>query len=189
MSTNKIRLIFLLLTVTSFYKSYGQLLTTLTRKQNTVYSTIGFYKAAPLLSVGAAKCLHFKIRKIYDEHVTLFADFTSKSNFGNDNNLRFTYGGQGSIIHKGNFRVILRKTFTFTRLITNDNKASYLGGELEALPGIYKEKYFIAAHLYYGDAFRGHIARRGRVASDIATGWVKPRMGVFMTGFNGGFFL
>jgi len=187
--TNKIPLLILLLITTLINTSNCQLLTALDRHQNTVYLTAGLYKQAPLLCGGIAKCLHFKVRKIYNEHITLFADFTSKSNFGNDNNCKFTYGAQGYIVKKGNFKLLLVKTFTFTRVITNSEKGSYLGGELELLPGIYTEKYFYAAHFYYGDSFRGHVAKRGQVATDIETGWVKPHMGTFMTGINGGYYI
>src|SRR6185437_10152516 len=157
-------------------------------KQNTVYFTSGFYARAPLFSVGFAKCLHFKVGKIYDEHVTLFTDFTSKSNFGNNNNFKFTYGGQGYIRISHDFKILVRKTFTFIRLLTDNNKGSYLGGELEIFPGIYREKYFYAVHLYYGDSFKGHVVDKHKIASDI-TGCVSPRMGTFMTGLSGGYFI
>jgi hypothetical protein len=184
----KIQITLLLLITTLVNTCNGQLLTALNRKEDAVYLTTGLYKNAPLLSLGLAKCLHFKVRKVYDEHLTLFVDFTSKSNFHSNENYKYSYGAQGYIVKKGNFKLLLRKTFTLTRVVTTTDKGSYLGGELELLPGIYTEKYFIAAHFYYGDSFRGHVAQRGHVASDIETGWVKPHMGVFMTGINGGYY-
>ena len=189
MIISKIRLLILILTLTFVNTSYGQLLTALHRHENTGYLVTGFYKNAPLLSVGGAKAVHIKIGKIYNEYVTLFVDLTSESNFHSNNNLKFTYGGQGYIFKNHVFKILVRKTFTVTRLITNTNRATYVGGELEFLPGIYKQKYFIATHFYFGDSFSGHVVNKGKVGTDIETGWVKPHLGTLMTGINGGYYI
>jgi len=167
----------------------GQTLFALKRKQNVLSFTTGIYKIGPVFSGGYARGIHLKIFKLIDEDITLFLDLASKTNFQSENEFKFTYGGQAPILKKNNFKILFRKTFTVTRLNTESYDATYLGGELQLMAGIYNKKYFTAFHIYYGDSFKGHVVKDRdlkNVFGNIKTGWVNPRSGIVKLGFNAG---
>jgi hypothetical protein len=174
--------------------SNAQLLFCLPQKTNATTYSGGLYGRNLIFTAGIARGFHVKIFKLFNEDVTLFMDFSDKSNFANKNEFRFLYGGQSNLIKiKKYFKVPFRKTATVSRINTEEVNATYLGAELELMPGIYKQKYFMALDLYYGDSFKGFVTKSEQKFSDLlnelGTGWIKPHRSTFKIGLIYGYYL
>lgn len=170
---------------------YAQLLYGLTSKtkKNALSISNGFSGQGPVYTVSYARGIHLKIFKIIDDDLTLFSDLTDRFNLHGNNHFQFVYGGQGYIFHKGNFKILFRKTLLITRVNTLQANATYFGAELELMPGIYKDKYFLAMEVYYGDSYKGFIRPKyGNhfQLDNIGNGWIKPHMGTLQFGPNVG---
>lgn len=155
-------------------------------KQNAVAATLGVYGQEPVLALTYAHGFHIKITKWLQDDITLFVDLTDMSNLRFDNDFRFTYGGQGYIFEHHKFKLQFRKTFTVNRYSYQDMRATYLGGELELMPGYYVEKFFIAADFYVGDSFAGYVAQPQDFIHNLTIGWGHPHLLNFRTGINAG---
>jgi hypothetical protein len=170
----------------------AQLLYALERKQNAVSFSGGCYRYDPIFTTSLARGVKIHLGKIINKQMTLFADFADKSNFSNINEFKFAYGGQGYILQKKSFKILFRKTFTLSRITTPEINVTFLGGELEVMPGIYKPKFFTALDIYYGDSFRGMVIKNNSLNNtlyDIKSGWIRPHRAAFKLGLNVGYYL
>lgn len=169
--------------------SKAQVLFCLEKGQNAISFSNGINKSEPFFTASYAHCFHINLFNVIKDDVTFFVDVADRSNFYNDNTFRFIYGGQGNLIGKRKFKLPFRKTFTVTRFNSVNYQATYLGAEIELMPGIYTPKYFVAIDLYYGDNLRGHLSETGttsEVLQVVGKGWFKPHVANFRTGINVG---
>ena len=193
-SHTKVLLVCFLIILSAIYsKSYAQMLVALAPRQVAFSYTNGLYANQPVFALGAARTFHIHIGKLLNDHMTLFVDLSNRTNFGSQNKMQFIYGGQGYIIKYKSFKVLFRKTFTVNRFLANDFKGTYVGGEIEVMPGIYKNKYYVALDLYYGDSFSGHVTSNANTQNVIIkgheTGWIKPHLRSVKTGINVGYYI
>lgn len=183
--------IIVLFSVGISFRSYGQLLVPLQPRQYAFTSTNGFYGKVPTFSVGVARTFHIHLWKLIDEHTTLFLEFADRTKFDIDNTYQFTYGGQGYLFRIHNFKFLVRKTFTINRYISNEFKGTFLGGELDLSPGIYKSNYFVAGDLYFGDSFKGYVIdnpQAQHVLKGVESGWISPHFATLKLGVNVGYY-
>ncbi|MBC7388054.1 MAG: hypothetical protein H7329_02475 [Opitutaceae bacterium] len=182
--------VYLLLLMGSF-NSYSQILFDLVPKQNAVSLSNGINRFQPFTTVSYARGVHINVFNLLKDDVTLFLDFSERTNFRNDNAFRIIYGGQGNIFQIRSFHFIFRKTFGITWYrFPHAIKATFVGAEFELMPGFYKKKYFIALDLYYGDNLRGRLTNTGDtedLLKDVGKGWFKPDLATFRTGINLGY--
>ncbi len=180
-----------LLLFIGYSSAYSQLLFDLVPKQNAVSFSNGINRYQPFTTLSYARGVHINLFNILKDDVTLFLDFSERSNFKNDNAFRITYGGQGNIFQIRSFHFIFRKTFGITWYrLPNAVKATFVGAEFELMPGFYKKKYFAALDLYYGDNLRGYLTNTGDtedVLKELGKGWFKPHLATFRTGINLGY--
>jgi len=174
--------------------SNAQLLFCIPQKTNATTYSSGLYGKNLIFTAGIARGFHVKIFKLFNDDVTLFMDFSDKSNFANKNEFRFLYGGQSNIIKiKKYFKIPFRKTATISRINTEEVNATYLGAELEFMPGWYKPNYFVALDLYYGDSFKGFVTKSdqkfSQLLNELGTGWIKPHRSTFKIGLISGYYL
>ncbi|WP_018343703.1 hypothetical protein [Cytophaga aurantiaca] len=172
-------------------RSHAQLLVPLKPRQYAFTYTNGFYGNVPVFSVSVARTFHIHIGKLINEHATLFLDFADRTNF-HDNTFQFIYGGQGYLFRVHSFKFMFRKTFTLNRYVSDEFKGTFLGGELDLCPGFYKKKYFVAADLYFGDSFTGHVVADPNVQhvlKDVESGWITPHFATLKTGINLGYYI
>jgi len=191
---NRILLVSFILILSGIYShSNAQILVALAPRQVAFTYTTGLYINQPVFSLGGARSFHIHLGKLLNDHMTLFVDLSNRTNFGNQNKMQFIYGGQGYIIKHKSFKLLFRKTFTVNRFLANDFKGTYLGGEIEIMPGFYKDKYYVALDLYYSDSFSGHISSNPNTQNIIIkgheTGWVKPHLRSIKTGINIGYYI
>jgi hypothetical protein len=184
----------LFVAVSIFCDSKAQLLVALKPGQSAFTYSTGLYLNQPVFSAGAAKSLHVHVGKLLNDNLTFFVDLSDRTNFMNLNKMQFTYGAQGYIIKYKSFRLLFRKTFTLNRYLSTGFKGTYLGGEIEIMPGIYKKKYYAALDFYYGDSFKGHIVDNPASQTTIKGqgrehGWVDPRLRTIKIGFNLGYYI
>jgi hypothetical protein len=181
-----------LFTVGISVRSYAQLLAPLEPRQYAITQTNGFYGKMPLFSVEVAKSIHIHLWKLIDEHTTLFLEFADRTKLRHDNTYQFIYGGQGYLFRIHSFKFLVRKTFTINRYVSEGFKGTFLGGELDLSPGIYKSKYFIAADIYFGDSFKGHVIDNPQlqhVLKGVESGWIKPDLATLKIGANFGYYI
>ena len=188
----KIRLLNIsLLLLVGNLNSYSQILFNLVPKQNAVSLSNGVNRYQPFATLSYARGVHINIFNVLKDDVTLFFDFSDRTNFRNDNAFRAIYGGQGNIFQIRSFHFIFRKTFGITWYnLPHNVKATFVGAEFELMPGFYKRKYFLALDLYYGDNLRGHLTNTGdteNLIKNVGTGWFKPHLATFRTGINLGY--
>lgn len=172
--------------------SNAQLLAPLHPRQYALTYTNGWYDKTPVFSVGIARTFHIHVGKLFNDHMTLFLDFADRTKFQQDNTYQFIYGGQGYILKIHSFKVLFRKTFTVNRYVSEEFKGTFLGGELELSPGIYKDKYFTALNFYFGDSFTGHVVANPEiqhVLNDVESGWITPHLATLKLGINAGYFI
>jgi hypothetical protein len=184
--------IFFIVCVCSAFHSHAQLLVPLQARQYAFTYTNGWYDKTPVFSIEAARAFHVHIGKLVNEYTTLFFDFADRTKFQKDNTYQFIYGGQGYILKVHSFKVLLRKTFTVNRYISDEFRGTFIGGELDIAPGIYKKKYFAALDFYYGDSFTGHVVADQQVQhvlKDVESGWITPHFGTIKLGVNVGYFI
>ena len=173
-------------------RSHAQLLVPLQPRQYAVSYTNGFYGNVPIYSVGVARTFHIHVGKLIDDHTTLFLDFADRTKFHKDNTYQFIYGGQGYLFRIHSFKFMFRKTFTVNRYIAEEFRGTFLGGELDLCPGIYKSKYFAAADFYFGDSFKGHVVANPHiqhVLKDVESGWITPHFVTLKVGINLGYYI
>ncbi len=171
--------------------SNAQLLVPLHPRQYAFTFGNGWYDKTPVFSAGVARTFHVHVGKLFNEHMTLFLDFGDRTKFQQDNTYQFIYGGQGFILRVHSFKILFRKTFTVNRYVSEQFKGTFLGGELDIAPGIYKDKYFAAADFYFGDSFTGHVVANPQiqhVLKDAETGWFSPHFATIKSGINLGYY-
>ncbi len=172
--------------------SQAQILVPLQPRQYAFTYTNGWYDKTPVFCIEAARTFHIRIGKLVDEHTTLFLDFADRTKFEQDHTFQFIYGGQGFLFRKGSFKFLFRKTFTVNRYVSEEFKGTFLGGELDLAPGIYKKKYFTAIDFYFGDSFTGHVAANPQVQhvlKDVESGWITPHFATIKLGLNLGYYI
>jgi|GEM_PF-1937291 len=183
--------IFFILCVCSAYRSHAQLLVPLHPRQYAFSYTNGWYDKTPVFLLTGARTFHIHIGKLFNDHMTLFLDFADRTKFQQDHTFQFIYGGQGFILKVHSFKVLFRKTFTVNRYVSDEFKGTFLGGELDIAPGIYKKKYFAAADFYFGDSFTGHVVANPQiqhVLKDVESGWITPHFATLKLGVNLGYY-
>lgn len=176
------------------FETKAQILFALPSKQKAFSYSNGVFGKNLFFTTSISRGFHVNLFNLIKDDVTLFVDLSNKSNFFNKNEFRFVYGGQGYLFPNKKIKILFRKTFTVSRINTDPANATYLGAELELMPGVYKEKYFVALDLYYGDSFKGYVAQRNDnhfhdFLKNIGTGWIKPHRSTFRTGINLGYFI
>jgi hypothetical protein len=175
-----------------YNKGNAQLLFGLTTKKNALSISNGFSSTGAVYNLSYARKIHLKIVGIINEDMTLFTDVSDRFNFNEKNNFQFVYGGQGYLFRAKKFKVLFRKTLLITKLNTEAANATYVGAELDLIPGIYTDTYFYGLDLYYGDSYKGFVKDKQNLLSnveDIGKGWVKPHRGTFKLGLNGGYYV
>ena len=175
-----------------YNRTSAQILFGLTTKKNALSFSNGFSVTGPIFNLSYARKIHLKIFNIINDDMTLFTDVSDRFNFKGKNNFQFVYGGQGYLVRVNNFKILFRKTLLFTRLNTQEANATFVGAELDLIPGIYTDTYFLGVDLYYGDSYKGFVKRKENIISnieDIGKGWIKPHRGTVKVGFNGGYYL
>jgi hypothetical protein len=189
----KIVTIFFFMFCIFYYESTdAQILFGLSTKKNALSVSNGYSGTGPVFTLSYARKIHLKIFNIINEDMTLFTDISDRFNFNRKNNFQFVYGGQGYLVRVKKFKVLFRKTLLITRQNTSEANATYVGAELDLIPGIYTDKYFVGLDLYYGDSYKGFVKSKQNLLSnvaDIGKGWVKPHRGTVKIGLNGGYFL
>jgi hypothetical protein len=188
----KLIVLFLLISFGLTIRTYAQLLVPLQPRQYAFTYTNGWYDKTPVFTIEAARSFHIRIGKLIDEHTTLFLDFADRTKFEKDHTFQFIYGGQGYLFRIKSFKFLFRKTFTVNRYVSEEFKGTFLGGELDLAPGIYKKKYFAAGDFYFGDSFTGHIAANPQiqhVLKDVESGWITPHFATIKLGINLGYYI
>lgn len=173
-------------------RSNAQLLVPLQPRQYAFTYTNGWYDKTPVFTIEAGRTFHIRIGKLIDEHTTLFLDFADRTKFEKDHTFQFIYGGQGFLFRIHSFKLMFRKTFTVNRYVSKEFKGTFLGGELDLCPGIYKKKYFAAGDFYFGDSFTGYVVANPQlqhVLKELKTGWITPHFATIKLGINLGYYI
>ncbi|TAH19685.1 MAG: hypothetical protein EAZ08_08285 [Cytophagales bacterium] len=132
----------------------AQVISLLPTKANVIYAYTGSNQVGTYLAIGYARTVELRfldklhIPFLKSHPMMFFGEFSSRTDhFGN--NLRFTYGAQTDIVHKGRFRLPFKKTFYVAETRNTFYKSLSIGAGLGLLPGYYTERFSIAADIFY----------------------------------------
>jgi hypothetical protein len=176
------------------FTSKGQIISALPVKNNAVYAFTGSNQVGAYIGVGFARTASMGflnklgIRFIKAHPMMLFGEFSSRTDhFGN--NVRFTYGAQTDLYHKGHFRLPFKKTFYVAEARNDYYKSLSIGAGLGLLPGYYGKKFSIAADIFYNHNWTTNIwdldtnyQDEPNVPHHLKAGWNRHIGGVLKTG-------
>ncbi len=149
---------FLLLVLITFFafclSAKAQVISLLPAKSNAVYGFTGSNEKGTYIGVGFARTVELRfldrlhIPFLKSHPMMFFGEFSSRTDhFGN--NVRFTYGAQTDIFHKGHFRLPFKKTFYVGESRNPAYKSLSIGAGLGFLPGFYGKHFSIALAIFY----------------------------------------
>lgn len=176
------------------FTSKAQVISYLPSKSNAVYAFVGSNHVGTHIGVGFARTVSMSfldklnISFIKAHPMMILGEFSSRTDhFGN--NVRFTYGAQADLYHKGHFRLPFKKTFYVAEARNLSYKSLSIGAGLGLLPGYYGQKFSIAADIFYNHNWTTNIWDLDNNYQDdpntphhLKPGWNRHIGGVLRTG-------